>query len=116
MSDRPRWVCGACHAPLTSTDGAVSVPYRELRAKMGLDDTAEREGGELAEQSGYVRWRVLHDRCAPDLGDLYDIEVGRLATWEAVAAWSAHLHGKRWFRLTDWAGLLYAAGIRGVAG
>lgn len=54
-------------------------------------------GGDLAE------WRVLHTRCDAVPPDGYSIPVTALNDEQSVIRWTAHLLGKMWLPLTDWA-------------
>jgi hypothetical protein len=120
---RPVWVCETCSSVIEDGAGVIDFRYREYDENRLLDaEWTERhtdpETGFLSwspgdgdQMPGYVRLHVLHDRCCPERGDVYQIDLTRCRTWREVASWSAHLSEKQWFPHVNWADTLYRAGV-----
>ena len=127
----PRWTCDVCRQPATGSGRAYG--YMEYRYSEGRAHSAEMAEWEARHQDrdGSVvvvaadldrvparpRWHILHPACdlEPERADSYWIGLERLDTWHKVAAWSAHLHAKRWFADTDWGEVLSEAGAEDCA-
>jgi len=119
MSERPVWICEVCSDPLQDNDGVIVISYTdinrhddELRTWDEEHPGSIHDGAELESYPRDVPWHVLHDRCGGEdrYAPPYTIESRRIGTWEEVASWSAHLHGKAWFPYTTWDSLLRKAG------
>jgi hypothetical protein len=87
--------CGRCRAPIDGGSGFIGVRYRELAPAEVL-----RKAGNFPDE---VIWEALHNACDPNpAAACYAISADRIATWPAVAWWTAHLLAKPWIDLTDW--------------
>lgn len=93
-------ICETCRFPIAGDTGCIYVTFREINAARAY----ERDGTALSEP---IRWRVRH-YAHPETGetDFYGISSDQIATWPALARWTAHLMEKNWFALTDWDDLL----------
>lgn len=118
-SDDLTLICGTCHLPVGDYDGYLYVSVtaamdlftaREERPR-GPATPAQITGGDViafVQRRQDAAWRVTHNRCdtRPDFLDDYHIRPETIRTWQDLAYWSAHLFSKRWFRFTDWDGLM----------
>jgi hypothetical protein len=83
-------ICGKCRFPIRGASGCVYAPFAELRSP-----------------ADEIRWRTSHYSCFPrGVRDHYEIGSERIATWQQMAWWTAHLMEKNWFPRSDWDELL----------
>jgi hypothetical protein len=108
-------ICETCHFPVTGNSGSIYVRLGDVRDKRHADQEwkqAHPAGAaidihELLTMPGDIRWRVGHDSCRADRDEAcYEIDDDKIATWPALARWTAHLMEKGWFPLSDWDDLL----------
>ena len=107
MSNDLVMTCGRCRAPIDGDTGFIGVRHRDLSNAQA----AKRLAGMGSET---VLWEALHYSCDPDPGnDCYEISSERIATYPALAWWTAHLMAKTWLPLTDWDQVLREAASEG---
>lgn len=83
-------LCGSCRFPIRGASGCVYAAFADIRG-------AQPD----------VRWRTCHYSCFPrGERDNYEISSERIATWQQMAWWTAHLMEKNWFPRSDWDDLL----------
>ena len=108
-------ICETCGFPVTGNTGSIYARYAEINSRQEADlewHEAHPPGEavdivELLTMPGDIRWRVGHDSCRTDRGEgCHEIDDDRIATWPALAKWTAHLMEKNWFSLSDWDDLL----------
>ena len=96
MSNELVLFCGRCRAPIDGDTGFVGVRH-------GAIARAQAEKRNHGTEPEEVLWETLHNSCDPDPSDdCYQINAERIATYPALAWWTAHLMGKSWLALTDW--------------
>ena len=85
-------ICETCQFPIAGDTGSIYVRFAEIGTG--------RDGSD-------IHWRTGHDKCRTDRDEgCYEIDGDRIATWPALAHWTAHLMEKNWFGDSDWDGLL----------
>ena len=114
-------VCEICRFPITGDTGAIYATFPDINAATARERDKRRErearSGAIAVSSidivalllepGPVRWRTSHyEHPGMHEADSYEIGAERIATWQALAHWTAHLMEKNWFALSDWDSLL----------
>jgi len=82
-------ICETCRFPITGDTGAIYVPFADLQ-----------------QTDHDICWRTSHYAHPGMDEDSYGIAARRIATWQQLAWWTAHLMEKNWFRLSDWDTLL----------
>lgn len=99
--------CGRCRAPIDGDTGFIGVRHSAL----ARGHAAKRHAGLVPDP---VIWEALHHSCDPDPSDdCYQIGADRIATYPALAWWTAHLMAKTWLPLTDWHQVLREAASEG---
>lgn len=108
-------ICETCRFPITGDTGSIYVQFAEVNAKQQADlEWRETHPAgeaidivELLTMPGEIHWRTGHDACRADRDEgCYEIDSDQIATWPALARWTAHLMDKNWFALSDWDDLL----------
>ena len=108
-------ICETCGFPVAGDSGSIYVRLAEVRDTHAADrewhETHPADAAvdivELLTMPGDIHWRTGHDACRADRDEgCYEIDSDRIATWPALARWTAHLMEKNWFALSDWDDLL----------
>jgi hypothetical protein len=108
-------ICEICRFPIEGDAGAIYVTFTDVNAARARE--RQERGGAVAVSSidivdlllepGPIHWRTGH-YAHPEMheADSYEIDASRIATWTALAHWTAHMMEKNWFALSDWDDLL----------
>lgn len=108
-------ICETCGFPVAGDSGSIYVLLGDVRDKQRADrewKQAHPPGTaidihEFLTMPGDIHWRTGHDKCRTDRDEgCYEIDDDQIATWPALARWTAHLMGKNWFPMSDWDDLL----------
>jgi hypothetical protein len=108
-------ICEICRFPIEGDTGAIYATFPDINAARARE-REERHGAvevssidivDLLMEPGPIHWRTGH-YAHPEVQevDSYEIDAVRIATWPALAHWTAHLMEKNWFALSDWDDLL----------
>ena len=109
-------ICETCLFPIARGKGSVYVrtgDLRDYREAMHEWREAHPDGSavdliELVDDFPEdIHWRTGHDACRDDHDEgCYEIDDELIASWGALAHWTAHLMSKNWLGDSDWDELL----------
>lgn len=104
------FICDVCGRPVEDGDGALYVRHVDIvRARSDRAEWEKTRGDgpidivSLLTLGAPAPWLIHHDACAPADANGYDISVEQVRTWRALLRWTAHLMGKTWLPVTNWA-------------
>lgn len=121
-----KWTCHTCRRAVAPRAGYLHIDKSRVNERQRSYEEGARARAAEAEHSGVqtwratdllaaadpVPWQVHHAGCDPEPDRIdYCIPLDRAQTHAQLLDWTAHLMGKRWIDVTNWADL-----IRRVAG
>ena len=119
----PQWNCHKCGRRAKGKDDVLWLSMTALRqaeelgrwsqATSNSDERLYLSVLDLHNIPDEGKWQITCDKCWSDSNDdYYVINLNRIATWCAVAEWSAHLLEKDFLPFTDWSAILRNAGAK----